>query len=62
LLFTVIVSVEDALPSDVESLLAKLPVVVFDVDETVKRKRGRPRKEAKEPPQELTETGETIYV
>jgi hypothetical protein len=61
LLFSVIVSVEDALPSDVESLLAKLPVVV-DVDETVKRKRGRPRKEAKEPPQELTETGETIYV
>jgi hypothetical protein len=45
---------------DVESLLAKLPVVVDD--EIVKRKRGRPRKEAKEPPQELTETGETIYV
>jgi hypothetical protein len=52
--------VDDALPSDVEILLAKLPEV--DVDETVKRKRGRPRKEAKEPPQELTETGETIYV
>jgi hypothetical protein len=45
---------------DVESLLAKLPVVVDD--EIVKRKRGRPRKEAKEPPQESTETGETIYV